>query len=1269
MLRSMKQVALWLLGLLLAYLLLVRLVLSFVQFFPESATDSFSNLTSNQLSFEAVQIDQNLLGFDLKIKALSYETDELRLHVDDLAFDFNLFAPLIPGQSVGNRFELSQSHLVLKHSNLDSDSHNKDVLKAPIYKLWKSVQVNSFVVSAKRKHWHHLRIKEFSAYSGARWSFGGRLAVAMSDEASPDLASWSDIQFFGDLKNSFSHRQINGNFSGSILTPIRLSDFDRLIPASWFKVFSEGELTGDFKAVFDGGRVESLVLSAGLQSIQWKEAYLSNPKSVSVSLDWVDLSESLIDKNAWIFRLDRIRFENQYVSNTSPIFISLDQEELSFSVQRLDEALIKPLLQTYLTTINSTIKVENLKKFEVSKFYGQIDLFNLYLTQLKLDIENFEFASGEDRLGIASDFLHIEKRGALVQINSSALTVDIPDYQTLQVDPLKKFTFSLDEVSDWAVENQLFSVNEIDFEVDGFGHGLNYQDLQLSAKFQDLMHVKQSLPYAVMSLDLQKWLQKALISGDSASAQVSIKGNVFSESFWSSGEGFRAEAEVSGVELKFDKNWPPLQNLNAQLMYQNFDLTIQGSSAEILGANVKNITTEIQRLHQLDGMTVNISGQIDTSFQNARSVMLETPIAKLSNTKSFLNNIDVSSGQVMVDLNSLIIPIEEVDATTVEGNARFINASGVFYDYFPVNQIEGGVKFSDTAVSADGLKGRFHNGPVEVDVLTDPSTKATVVNLEGTASYDANNVFAEGKLPFKSSINVKSSEAKIDFTLDISQLVSSMPAPLSEQEMANQQIRPKSIKGHVLVRGDEVDTEIKVGNLVEIKGKRALSQSSFGDWQINQPRLSHKRNAYQLDLENAGIQIGLKFFSVDLDQWVARFPKMQSALSQAGIGHSYDIYWKSASVEAEEVIALGANFHNTKVSWLNLDNQDLVVQVSGDEIDLSIKQSGDRYLVKSNQLTFNTGQEVVDAGEVVDAVSETNKSCRLRKDRAQYPDIDFVATNVSVNGSLVKSLQFRLKDSEKELRLEGLQGAFGEKGSFSGDYRYGKQKNKSYLQAAIRSKSSNDIVEFLQIDKGVNGKKAKVDLNLNWSGRVDCFSLIDTKGKLTFEFLEGQIEQANPGFAKLLGLLSIEALARRLKLDLKDVAYDGLFYDSVKGQGRFQKGIFGIEKLELKAPSADARVFGEVNLIQKEVNLSADITPAIGSSLPALAAISGVATPIAGLAVYTLLKIVPAINEDLVTYRYEVNGPLASPKIKDKGLQLDLINAQTQSKESILDFE
>ncbi|MBF6059153.1 AsmA-like C-terminal region-containing protein, partial [Thiomicrorhabdus heinhorstiae] len=69
---------------------------------------------------------------------------------------------------------------------------------------------------------------------------------------------------------------------------------------------------------------------------------------------------------------------------------------------------------------------------------------------------------------------------------------------------------------------------------------------------------------------------------------------------------------------------------------------------------------------------------------------------------------------------------------------------------------------------------------------------------------------------------------------------------------------------------------------------------------------------------------------------------------------------------------------------------------------------------------------------------------------------------------------------------------------------------------------------------------------------------------------------------------------------------------------------------------------------EKQFALKADVTPALGSSLTALSAITGIASPFTALAVYALMKVIPDINEDLISYYYDVTGPWDAPVVKER---------------------
>ena len=191
------------------------------------------------------------------------------------------------------------------------------------------------------------------------------------------------------------------------------------------------------------------------------------------------------------------------------------------------------------------------------------------------------------------------------------------------------------------------------------------------------------------------------------------------------------------------------------------------------------------------------------------------------------------------------------------------------------------------------------------------------------------------------------------------------------------------------------------------------------------------------------------------------------------------------------------------------------------------------------------------------------------------------------------------------------------------------------------------------------------NLKLHWNGGLHCFSTEQSAGNIKFVLEDGSVEDIEPGFARLIGLLSVESLIRRLQLDIKDVTNKGMVYDQIKGEAELNHNVLTIKNFTIKAPSANGIIKGQTNIKTQIFDLNAQITPKIGATLPTIAAFAGAANPLAALAVYTLMKVLPGVNENLVTYKYKITGPWSSPIID--GNQKEEVPLQNR-KDTILDY-
>ncbi|MCV4626702.1 hypothetical protein OFC18_31995, partial [Escherichia coli] len=75
------------------------------------------------------------------------------------------------------------------------------------------------------------------------------------------------------------------------------------------------------------------------------------------------------------------------------------------------------------------------------------------------------------------------------------------------------------------------------------------------------------------------------------------------------------------------------------------------------------------------------------------------------------------------------------------------------------------------------------------------------------------------------------------------------------------------------------------------------------------------------------------------------------------------------------------------------------------------------------------------------------------------------------------------------------------------------------------------------------------------------YSTLD--GEFHIDVARGQFLKADPGIAKLAGILSLQSLPRRLTLDFRDVFQEGFAFDAFTGDVRIESGVARTNNLRL----------------------------------------------------------------------------------------------------------
>lgn len=191
---------------------------------------------------------------------------------------------------------------------------------------------------------------------------------------------------------------------------------------------------------------------------------------------------------------------------------------------------------------------------------------------------------------------------------------------------------------------------------------------------------------------------------------------------------------------------------------------------------------------------------------------------------------------------------------------------------------------------------------------------------------------------------------------------------------------------------------------------------------------------------------------------------------------------------------------------------------------------------------------------------------------------------------------------------------------------------------------SGAFAERLGAGQALRGGKGQLSGQLSWAGSPLTLDYPSLDGQLRLDVGAGQFLNADPGTARLLGVLSLQALPRRLSLDFRDLFQQGFAFDKIEGDVKVSGGIARTDNLRMRGVQATVLMQGSADLQRETQDLSVWVVPNFDASGAALATM--VINPAIGLGA---LFAQWALREPLIaanTSEWQVTGSWADPDVR-----------------------
>lgn len=750
-------------------------------------------------------------------------------------------------------------------------------------------------------------------------------------------------------------------------------------------------------------------------------------------------------------------------------------------------------------------------------------------------------------------------------------------------------------------------------------------DLHANIKNLDMSRVSPYLPVGIMTEGLIRWLDNAIVSGRAPSGKVLIQGPLKGFPYREGQGTFEAGLDARDLELAYARDWPAATAISAQISFINEGLDATVSEGFLGGIVVDEVAVRIPDLAL--GM-VDIKGNAHGTLVAAMDFVRDVPLPeKLSGGLSITT---VHAGQTDIEAN-LLLPLRDLDNRVVDINLD-ITGGRVTYGQIedPLEDIEGRLHIDKADVDAQGIRARLLGEPVTIDVgpykdialradVSGPLTSQMLVNALKLPLAD----YLSGESTWTGYAHFPTLESGDDFYLhvesDLDGLEISLPDPLRKVAATT---KPLSI--------DFTFPEEHISAWDMSFDQRLLAKMRF---RSDAEGLYFDRGTVDGDGQQAGLESeqGLfikgdfEYFSID--DWLT--------VNFGGDGET----------KVEDFIA-GAKVRVATLVAANQQTTDAIVQLgkqgSNWRVDLDSEASKGVIIVPFD-MSQRTAPMILTMERLILDDDEADGGGKAL-DPVLVPPMKIVVDDFSMEGLRLGRLETEVIAIPDGFEIADIQ-LSGPTFTITGSVKsvLGAGEDHSQLSVELVSDDVGDTLSFMGFDSGVDAKNGRMSADLEWTGGMPPNLIGVARGTASMNISDGTLTEVKPGAGRAVGLLSVDALPRRLTLDFRDVFKKGFFFDKLKGDFSIADGIARTDNLVLRSPAADIGIVGDVNLVERTYDQMALVSGEVGNTLPVVGAV--VAGPVIGVGLFVLKEIFKETLRGAVQIQYHITGPWENPVV------------------------
>lgn len=830
------------------------------------------------------------------------------------------------------------------------------------------------------------------------------------------------------------------------------------------------------------------------------------------------------------------------------------------------------------------------------------------------------------------------EEGGTLSLNARKLTIDAPN---VMKDPLLFDTLTAQ--GGWhpdkrGMEIKFSNVSVANADMAGTLYGSYHTlpggpgtvDMTAHLTRASVHQVDRYIPLDALDQKTHDWLSKALVDGQADEFNLRLRGDLKDFPFPDNRNGlFQIRAHARNAVLEYDKDWPRIDNIEANLLIQGNRLEVTSPSATTMGERLQKVSVVLQDMSS-PNLMLGVRGEATGETARGLDFIQNSPVRGYIG--GFTDGM-AASGNGLLQLQ-LDIPLLGDNPLKVAGSYHFQGNDVNLGRGVPLlRNTNGELQFTEAGLHTENVTAQIFGGPARLEVHSGEggavSAQASgVTNFDALRRLDSSPVlnYLHGGSPWKAQVKLQDGQSEVLVTSNLAGVTSDLPVPFAKRsgDVVPLRFEQKSL-------GAQQDQwTLQYGKLLGVK---LLRQQMGKEWEIRRGTVDFGNTGRWVNRD--GIWLVGTIPQLSLEGW--------GGLDGVVSGHDIGL---GGGVSGARLLIGQLSGYGQSVS-------DLHIRAHARDGVLHARLASDRV---NGELTWQPQgrgklsihlKNLALVGDNETSPAATEASAGEVAGSGESPLFECIVDNLSYKGKQLGKMEMQAQQHNHDWLLQHMV-ITNPDGVLTADGKWHQADGVSRTSANfdLQISDAGKILARSGYPNSVRNGSGKLAGTFSWYGSPAQFSYAGLDGSLRMDAGKGQFLKIDPGIGKLLGILSLQALPRHITLDFTDVFSAGFEFDSITGDAQIAHGVLTTRNFKIDGSAAKVTMAGEVDLDRETQHLLVRILPTVGDSVSLLGFAAG---PAVGIGAFIANKLLREPLDKLVSFEYNVTGTWADPSVTKVG--------------------